>query len=105
MIPICRCFALRFTQAGSFSGPPKVLAVNLAVFTAVQGGLTLAIKHARGGVEDIYGSMGGMFGAGMSLSLCTNLSGTAPTGPGKAAQAVQPGTRLESTKAPPGFKF
>ena len=29
---------------GSFSGPPKVLALNLAVFSAVQGGLTLAIK-------------------------------------------------------------
>ena len=42
---------------GSFSGPPKVLALNLAVFSAVQGGLTLAIKKYRGGVEDIQGSM------------------------------------------------
>ena len=32
---------------GSFSGPPKVLALNLAVFSAVQGGLTLAIKKYR----------------------------------------------------------
>ena len=48
---------------GSFSGPPKVLALNLAVFSAVQGGLTLAIKKYRGGVEDIQGSMMAMFGS------------------------------------------
>ena len=30
---------------GSFSGPPKVLALNLAVFTAVQAGLTLHKVH------------------------------------------------------------
>ena len=35
-------------QGGSFSGPPKVLALNLAVFSAVQSGLTLAVKKYRG---------------------------------------------------------
>ena len=31
-------------MTGAMSGPPRVLAVNLAVFTAVQGGLTCWIK-------------------------------------------------------------
>merc|ERR1712159_915953 len=60
---------------GSFSGPPKVLALNLAVFSAVQGGLTLAIKKYRGGVEDIQGSMMAMFGAGSALSLVSAATG------------------------------
>ena len=64
---------------GSFSGPPRVLALNLAVFSAVQGGLTLAIKKARGGVEDIQGSMMAMFGAGSALSLVGAATGS-PTG-------------------------
>lgn len=64
---------------GSFSGPPRVLALNLAVFSAVQGGLTLAIKKYRGGVEDIQGSMMAMFGAGSALSLVTSATGS-PTG-------------------------
>ena len=61
---------------GSFSGPPKVLALNLAVFSAVQGGLTLAIKKYRGGVEDIQGSMMAMFGAGSALSLVSAATGS-----------------------------
>ena len=51
---------------GSFSGPPRVLALNLAVFTAVQGGLTLAVKRYRG-VDDIQTNMIGMFGDGAAL--------------------------------------
>ena len=54
---------------GSFSGPPKVLALNLAVFSAVQGGLTLAIKKYRGGVEDIQGSMMAMLAPGQRVEL------------------------------------
>ena len=50
---------------GSFSGPPKALALNLAVFTAVQAGLTLAVKRYRG-VDDVQTNMIGMFGAGAS---------------------------------------
>ena len=59
---------------GSFSGPPKVLALNLAIFTAVQGGLTLAVKRFRG-VDDIQTNMIVMLGACAALSLTTNLSG------------------------------
>ena len=72
-------------QGGSFSGPPKVLALNLAVFSAVQSGLTLAVKKYRGveGNDDIPSNMAGMFGAGISLSLCTNLVGDAPAAPGQ----------------------
>ncbi len=85
---------------GSFSGPPKVLALNLAVFSAVQGGLTLAIKKYRGGVEDIQGSMMAMFGAGSALSLVGAATGSktgamggeAPTGAvGIATDAVRTG--------------
>ena len=67
---------------GSFSGPPKVLALNLAVFTAVQGGLTLAVKRYRG-VDDIQTNMIGMFGAVAALSLTTNLSGGQSATPGQ----------------------
>ena len=72
-------------SGGSFSGPPKVLALNLAVFSAVQSGLTLAVKKYRGveGNDDIPSNMAGMFGAGISLSLCTNLVGDAPAAPGQ----------------------
>ena len=40
---------------GSFSGPPKTR-VNLAVFTAVQAGLTLAVKRYRG-ADDVQTNM------------------------------------------------
>ena len=66
---------------GSFSGPPKVLALNLAVFSAVQGGLTLAVKKYRG-KDDITTNMIGMLGAGAALSLTTNL-GDQPAAPGQ----------------------
>ena len=35
---------------------PLVQARNFAVMTGVQAGLSLAIKHARGGVEDVRGA-------------------------------------------------
>ena len=73
---------------GSFSGPPKVLAVNLAVFSAVQSGLTLAVKKYRG-KDDITTNMIGMLGAGAALSLSTNL-GPSPPAPGQ----VKPTTPL-----------
>ena len=75
--------------SGSFSGPPRVLALNLAVFTAVQGGLTLAVKRYRG-VDDIQTNMIGMFGAGAALSLTTNIAGNQPAAPGQ----VKPSTPL-----------
>lgn len=74
--------------SGSFAGPPKVLALNIAVFSAVQGGLTLAVKKYRG-KDDITTNMIGMLGAGAALSLCTNL-GPAPAAPGQ----VKPTTPL-----------
>ena len=67
---------------GSFSGPPKTLALNLAVFTAVQAGLTLAVKRYRG-VDDVQTNMIGMFGAGASLSLTTNIFGNQPASSGQ----------------------
>ena len=69
-------------SGGTFSGPPKVLALNLAVFSAVQAGLTLAVKRYRG-VDDIQTNMIGMFGAGAALSLTTNLVGGQPPAPGQ----------------------
>ena len=78
-----------FPTTGSFSGPPRVLALNLAVFTAVQGGLTLAVKRYRG-VDDIQTNMIGMFGAGAALSLTTNLAGNQPAAP----EQVKPSTPL-----------
>ena len=47
------------------------------MFTAVQAGLTLAVKRYRG-VDDIQTNMIGMFGAGASLSLTTNIFGNQP---------------------------
>ena len=78
-------------QGGSFSGPPKTLALNLAVFSAVQGGLTLAVKKYRGveGKDDIPSAMVGMFGAGMSRSVVTNLGDSPP-----AAGQVKPTTPI-----------
>ena len=61
-----------------------MLALNLAVFSAVQSGLTLAVRKYRGtGTDDISTNMIGMFGAGGALSLCTNLVGDQPAAPGQ----------------------
>ena len=59
---------------GAMSGPPHVLAVNLAVFTAVQGGLTAIIKKANR-FSEIETGMMAMFGAGSALSVASSLSG------------------------------
>jgi len=84
--------------AGSFSGPPKVLALNLAVFTAVQGGLTLAVKKYRGEVEpSIQTSMIGMLGAGMALSLTTNLGGQ-PAPPGQVKPTTPVGYLTDAVR-------
>lgn len=87
-------------QGGSFSGPPKVLALNLAVFSAVQSGLTLAVKKYRGveGNDDIPSNMAGMFGAGMSLSLCTNLVGDAPAAPGQTKPTTPAGYATDAVR-------
>ena len=87
-------------QGGSFSGPPKVLALNLAVFSAVQSGLTLAVKKYRGveGNDDIPSNMAGMFGAGMSLSLCTNLVGNAPAAPGQTKSTTPAGYATDAVR-------
>ena len=84
--------------AGSFSGPPKVLALNLAVFTAVQGGLTLAVKKYRG-VDDIQTSMLGMLGAGAALSLTSNLAGGGqPAAPGQAKPTTPVGYLTDAVR-------
>ncbi len=82
---------------GSFSGPPKVLALNLAVFTAVQAGLTLAVKRYRG-VEDIQTNMIGMFGAGASLSLTTNIFGDQPASPGQVKPTTTSGYIIDAVR-------
>ena len=50
-----------------------MLAVNLAVFTAVQGGLTCWIKKMNKFTEIETGMMA-MFGAGAALSVSSSLS-------------------------------
>lgn len=50
-------------------GGPGVLARNFAVMTGVNAGLQCAIKKARGGKEDVQGSMAASFGAGAAFSL------------------------------------
>jgi hypothetical protein len=82
---------------GSFSGQPKVLALNLAVFTAVQAGLTLAVKRYRG-VEDIQTNMIGMFGAGASLSLTTNIFGDQPASPGQVKPTTTSGYIIDAVR-------
>lgn len=83
-------------SGGSFSGPPKVLALNLAVFSAVQGGLTLAVKKYRG-KDDITTNMIGMLGAGAALSLCTNL-GPAPPSPGQVKPTTPIGYATDAVR-------
>lgn len=83
--------------AGSFSGPPKALALNLAVFTAAQGGLTLAVKKYRG-VEDILTSMIGMLGAGAALSLTSNLAGGQPASPGQVKPTTPVGYLTDAVR-------
>jgi len=83
---------------GSFSGPPKVLALNLAVFSAVQGGLTLAIKKYRGGVEDIQGSMMAMFGAGSALSLVGAATGSSTGAMGGEAPKDAAGVATDAVR-------
>lgn len=61
-------------MSGAMSGPPHVLAVNLAVFTAVQGGLTCWIKKMNK-FSEIETGMLAMFGAGAALSVSSSLSG------------------------------
>lgn len=54
-------------------GGPWGQAKNLAVFTGVNAGLQLAIKKARNGKEDVWGSMGAAFGAGICFSLVSGV--------------------------------
>lgn len=54
-------------------GGPWGQARNLGVFTGVNAGLTLAIKKARGGKEDVWGSMGAAFGAGVCFSFVSGV--------------------------------
>lgn len=57
------------TQPPGLTGGPLVLGRNFAVMTGVNAGLQCAIKKARGGVEDVGGSMAASFGAGACFSL------------------------------------
>jgi hypothetical protein len=54
-------------------GGPWGQARNLGVMTGVNAGLSLAIKKARGGKEDVWGSMAAAFGAGMCFSLVSGV--------------------------------
>jgi len=51
------------------SGGPWAQARNLGVLTGVNAALTLAIKKARNGKEDVWGAMGASFGSGVAYSL------------------------------------
>lgn len=53
---------------------PFMQARNFAVMTGVQSGLSLAIKQARGGVEDVRGAMGAAFGSGAAFSLVSGVA-------------------------------
>ena len=78
---------------------PKVLALNLAVFSAVQSGLTLAVRKYRGtGTDDISTNMIGMFGAGGALSLCTNLVGDQPAAPGQTKPTTPGGIAADAVR-------
>lgn len=54
-------------------GGPWGQARNLGVMTGINAGLSLAIKKARGGKEDVWGSMGAAFGAGIAFSLVSGV--------------------------------
>jgi hypothetical protein len=54
-------------------GGPWGQARNLGVMTGMNAGLSLAIKKARGGKEDVWGSMGAAFGAGVCFSLVSGV--------------------------------
>ncbi|KAI8475908.1 MAG: hypothetical protein J3K34DRAFT_17793 [Monoraphidium minutum] len=54
-------------------GGPWGQARNLGVFTGVNAGASLAIKKARGGKEDVWGSMAASFGAGVAFSLVSGV--------------------------------
>lgn len=68
-------------------GGPLQQAKAFAVMTGVNAGLSRAIKHHRGGVEDWKGAMGAAFGSGMCFSF---VSGMAPQG-NPAAAAIATG--------------
>lgn len=56
------------------SQSPLVQARNFAVMTGVNAGAALAIKHARGGVEDVRGAMGAAFLSGAAFSAVSGMS-------------------------------
>mmetsp|Transcript_7798 Transcript_7798/g.19066 ORF Transcript_7798/g.19066 Transcript_7798/m.19066 type:complete len:265 (+) Transcript_7798:225-1019(+) len=56
---------LKVLQAGG----PWAQARNLGVLTGVNSALTLAIKKARKGKDDVWGAMGASFGSGMAYSI------------------------------------
>lgn len=70
---------------------PFALARNFAVLTGVQAGLNLAIKHARGGKEDIRGAMGAAFGGGFAFSLVGGMGAGAAATAGPLQQAFSTG--------------
>ena len=73
-------------------GGPMVLARNFAVMTGVNAGLQCAIKKARGGVEDVQGSMAASFGAGAAFSLVSAIGAPAAALPATLlADAVRTG--------------
>lgn len=55
-------------------GGPWQQARNLSVMTGMNAALSLAIKRARNGKEDVWGSMGAAFGAGIAFTLVSGVA-------------------------------
>lgn len=91
-------------------GGPMGQARNLAVFTGVNAGLSLAIKKARGGKDDVWGRCGrlvgvlggaGCRGEGAGVQVCTGRAGPLQTAGGGRQQARVRGVQIFEGRAPP----
>ena len=67
---------------------PMVQAKSFAVLSGVHSGLNVAMRKARGGVEDVKNLMVASFGAGVAFTLA---SGQTPPGQNLAAAALTTG--------------
>lgn len=69
------------------AGGPLVQARNFAVMTGVNAGIATACRKARGGVEDVYGTMIAAFGSGAAFSLVSGMGAAAGTAAAAAGTA------------------
>lgn len=66
--------AMSKQMAAMQSQSPMVQARNFAVMTGVNAGAAMAIKHARGGKDDVRGAMGAAFFSGAAFSAVSGMS-------------------------------